>query len=76
MARSRSKDTHDETTVDVTCVHYWVIDSPEGPISRGMCKLCGAEDEFQNYIPYPTWHDEKWKFQKLERPESDESYFG
>ncbi len=75
MARSRSKDNRNNTNIDVTCVHHWVIESPEGPISRGMCKFCGAEDLFQNYIPYPTWHDEKWKNRKLERTENNESYF-
>lgn len=71
MTRNRSRDTRDKATVDVTCVHYWVIDSPEGPMSRGMCKFCGAENQFQNYISYPTWHDEKWKYRQLERTEID-----
>ena len=31
------------------CRHYWVIESPKGPTSRGVCKLCGAEKEFNNY---------------------------
>ena len=31
-----------------TCHHYWVIDSPEGPTSRGVCKFCGAVKEFYN----------------------------
>jgi hypothetical protein len=32
------------------CHHYWMIDSPTGPISRGRCRLCGAQREFRNYL--------------------------
>lgn len=31
------------------CCHYWVVESPNGPTSRGTCKLCGAVREFENY---------------------------
>ena len=31
------------------CVHYWVIDSPDGRTSSGKCKLCGLVREFSNY---------------------------
>ena len=31
--------------------HYWVINTAEGPISKGVCKLCGAEKEFLNAMP-------------------------
>jgi len=34
------------------CVHYWLIDTPEGPTSTGKCKYCGMEREFNN-----TWAD-------------------
>jgi len=36
------------------CTHYWIIASPDGPTSRGICKYCGAEKEFKNYVPYPN----------------------
>lgn len=42
-----------------TCVHHWVIDPPEGPVSRGVCKKCGAVQEFPNYFPYSKWEGEK-----------------
>ena len=41
------------------CRHYWVIESPEGPVSIGRCKNCGAVKEFQNYAPISTWSDDK-----------------
>ncbi|MDO8568885.1 MAG: hypothetical protein Q7R57_09265 [Dehalococcoidales bacterium] len=30
------------------CCHYWVIESPNGYNSRGVCKLCGEERIFNN----------------------------
>jgi hypothetical protein len=39
----------------VGCTHYWMIESPQGPISKGVCKYCGAVSEFMNYVPYPSW---------------------
>ena len=32
------------------CTHYWLIDPPDGPISKGVCKICGAERDFTNYV--------------------------
>ena len=31
--------------------HYWIIQAAEGPTSKGVCKLCGAEKEFLNSMP-------------------------
>ena len=42
----------DETTA---CRHQWLIDSPAGPSSKGVCRQCGAEREFMNYIEGSTW---------------------
>ena len=38
-----------------TCSHQWVIDSPAGPTSRGVCGLCNEERQFQNYIEGSSW---------------------
>ena len=38
-----------------TCQHQWIIDSPNGPSSRGVCRLCFEEKEFQNYIEGSAW---------------------
>jgi len=37
------------------CGHQWMIDSPNGPQSRGVCRLCGAERSFQNFIEGSSW---------------------
>ena len=30
------------------CCHYWLIDKPNGPVSRGVCKFCHEERLFSN----------------------------
>ncbi len=32
----------------MTCTHFWRLDSPNGPISHGVCKKCGAVRDFTN----------------------------
>ncbi|MDD5127892.1 MAG: hypothetical protein PHR43_07365 [Dehalococcoidales bacterium] len=32
------------------CRHYWLIESPSGSRSHGVCKLCNAEREFDNLL--------------------------
>lgn len=31
------------------CVHYWIIEPPEGATSMGKCKYCKERREFINY---------------------------
>lgn len=35
------------------CCHWWLIDIPNGDISLGRCKYCGAVKEFLNYYEPP-----------------------
>ena len=37
------------------CRHQWVIDAPSGPSSRGVCRKCDEERQFQNYIEGSPW---------------------
>jgi hypothetical protein len=30
------------------CRHHWIIETPNGPVSKGVCKLCGEERDFEN----------------------------
>ena len=46
----------------VTCTHHWIIERPEGPISKGRCRLCGEEREFANSVETQG----SWKPQKQE----------
>lgn len=34
---------------EATCVHHWIIEPPTQRISKGVCKLCGAVKEFENW---------------------------
>lgn len=37
------------------CAHHWVIASPDGEMSAGKCKACGAEKEFPNSAEDYLW---------------------
>ena len=53
-----SRDTK-ELGVEVveisSCQHVWVIDTPNGPSSKGVCTICAEEKQFQNYIEGSAW---------------------
>jgi len=36
------------TADEETCPHHWLIDRPQGGISRGTCKLCGLSRDFKD----------------------------
>ena len=33
-----------------TCKHHWLIEPPDGPTSKGVCKLCGEVKVFDNVL--------------------------
>ena len=37
------------------CQHEWIVDAPNGPSSKGVCRLCKEEREFLNYIEGSSW---------------------
>ena len=39
----------------IKCSHHWVISGPEGPVSSGSCKNCGAKKEFSNSFEGSSW---------------------
>jgi hypothetical protein len=39
------------------CCHHWHIQPADGPTSKGRCKLCGAEREFDNALCDVYWAD-------------------
>lgn len=41
-------DMQENALAEQVCRHHWLIDTPNGPTSRGCCKHCGATSEFQN----------------------------
>ena len=34
----------------VACTHHWIIETPDGPVSIGRCKLCRKVREFTNSV--------------------------
>ena len=38
-----------------TCAHQWLIEAPNGPTSRGVCRLCGEVGEFRNSTEGSDW---------------------
>ena len=44
----RSTVIEDETVTRSECTHHWLIESPKGSTSIGICKLCRAIREFSN----------------------------
>ena len=44
-----------EVVAGPTCAHHWVIASPNGEMSVGRCKVCGAEKDFPNSAEDYLW---------------------
>jgi hypothetical protein len=40
----------DKTVIKPACKHHWIIEAPEGPTSKGHCRLCGQHKIFENII--------------------------
>ena len=42
-----------ETTAELAArhAHHWIIDEVRGPESAGLCKSCGAQRVFRNWLP-------------------------
>ncbi len=41
---------------DYQCVHFWVIETPNGPTSQGTCQICGRVQLFRNSVSSTTWN--------------------
>ena len=46
MPKRRGQDTKTETE----CVHHWVIEPAQGPLSQGRCKICKVTRDFSNSV--------------------------
>ena len=46
----------------VPCAHHWIIETPDGPVSTGRCRLCREEREFSNSVDtYGGWTNRSGK---------------
>ena len=54
LSRKRDRGSHEKTKNHIQFVtnhaHFWTIESANGPISRGRCKVCGKEQNFANSL--------------------------
>ena len=41
--------------ITAACAHHWVIESPNGPLSEGVCQRCGERREFSNSVDSQPW---------------------
>ncbi len=45
-----------------TCPQHWIIETSEGPVSMGKCRMCGEEKEFSNSVEtYGGWTNRSGK---------------
>jgi hypothetical protein len=43
-----------------SCRHHWVIDTPNGALSEGRCKRCGATRGFRNSSEDLMWDSDSF----------------
>lgn len=43
----------------VDCTHHWMIDPPDGPYSKGVCKYCKEKRIFPNACPIGSYWDQR-----------------
>lgn len=46
----RTKKAEEPTEQQAQCAHQWLIESPQGPTSLGICSKCGERKKFVNYF--------------------------
>ena len=46
-----------------SCVHYWLIETPNGPVSNGTCRNCGDQRQFENHLMTSGFDKDDWIFQ-------------
>jgi hypothetical protein len=54
-AEDRTENQVTDEGTETTCVHHWIIETPSGRTSAGVCRVCGARREFQNYVSDFIW---------------------
>ncbi len=47
-APEEAKSQANSVGAENECHHYWIIESPNGSSSRGICKFCKERREFHN----------------------------
>jgi len=50
----------EQTGVSAMCRHHWIIDTPNGALSGGLCKRCGQHREFRNSSEDLMWDSDSF----------------
>ena len=58
MVQQVSRPASGQNGENPECRHHWIIESPTGPVSQGICRRCDAVKEFKNYIETAPWGEE------------------
>lgn len=75
QADTKKNETRVETKVETKpvakggCVHHWLIETPNGRESQGVCKRCGATKEFSNSTEQVMWEQTNTLRNDLARPQ-------
>ena len=52
----KKKDLNDKVDQQLNeHAHHWMLDTPNGPITIGTCKICHEDREFYNSIDTAAW---------------------
>lgn len=52
--------TRERDALSPACRHHWVIETPNGSLSLGFCKLCGVERSFRNSSEDMMWDSDSF----------------
>ncbi|MCK9485165.1 MAG: hypothetical protein M0R73_00430 [Dehalococcoidia bacterium] len=53
--QSKTEDREIKPVSPRNCVHHWIIETPNGRESGGVCKRCGAHKSFSNSTEQVMW---------------------
>ena len=42
------------------CIQHWMLESPNGRLSEGICKKCGESKMFPNLMPWMEEGNSHW----------------
>jgi hypothetical protein len=59
--RKSAATSHPPVRRPDVCRHHWRLEPQGGPLSKGRCRLCGAEGWFRNAIEVIDWEDQEGK---------------
>jgi hypothetical protein len=50
LAQQQPAAVAQEEAYIAPCRHHWIIETANGPVSRGVCRICQETREFRNSV--------------------------